>query len=403
MQKRILFLGAGDDQVTAIKYANEAGHYIITCDYLPNNPGHAFADEYHNVNTTDKEAVLALAKELDIDGVLGFGSDVNAPTQAYVANALGLPSTPYASILTLTQKDLFRAFLKENNFYTPLSKSFGSLSELLLEFDSFIFPLMVKPVDSSGSNGVSKVNTYNELEKAFDIAWGFSRKRKVIVEEYFQVESNIIDGDGFVVNGELSFFCWGDTIRSKKISTLVPIGTTFPAKLSEKRTKYVKHEIERLLGLLNVTNGPFNIEFGFDAEGNFLIIDLGPRNGGSAIPDAIKYATGVDLFKLAVDNALGMDNIYKAEMEAIKKPIAEYRIHAEEDGKFSHLWLSEEIKNNVIEENISVKIGDDIKAMSRASNRIGKVYLKFNSVEEMDEKIHNIQNHIKVVLLEALE
>lgn len=397
MQKRILFLGAGDDQVAAIKYANEAGHYIITCDYLPNNPGHAFADEYHNVNTTDKEAVLALAKELDIDGVLGFGSDVNAPTQAYVANALGLPSTPYASILTLTQKDLFRAFLKENDFYTPLSKSFENLSELLLELESFTFPLMVKPVDSSGSNGVSKVSTYDELKEAFDIAWGFSRTRKVIIEECFQVENHIVDGDGFVVDGELRFFCWGDTIRSKKISALVPIGTTFPAKLSEKRAKYVKQEIERLLRLLNVTNGPFNIEFGFDAEGNFLIIDLGPRNGGSSIPLAIKYATGVDLIKYSVESTLGSDC---TELE-MKQPVgffSEYRIHAFEEGVFSHIWYSEVIKKNIVDAFIPIQVGARVEKMNRAADRVGVIYLKFDSNDEMQEKMNNMDKYLKVVL-----
>ena len=50
-------LGGSLYQVYAIKEAVKMGHYVITCDYLPNNPGHQYAHEYYNVSTTDKEAV----------------------------------------------------------------------------------------------------------------------------------------------------------------------------------------------------------------------------------------------------------------------------------------------------------------------------------------------------------
>ena len=57
MKKRVLFLGGSYFQLPPLKYARECGHHVITCDYLPSNPGHAFADEYHNVNATDLDAV----------------------------------------------------------------------------------------------------------------------------------------------------------------------------------------------------------------------------------------------------------------------------------------------------------------------------------------------------------
>ena len=107
MQKRILFLGASQFQMAPIVYAKEQGYYVITCDYLPDNPGHKFADEYHNVSTTDKEAVLELAKKMHIDGIVAYASDPAASTQAYVGNKLGLPSNPYTSVMILTRKDYY--------------------------------------------------------------------------------------------------------------------------------------------------------------------------------------------------------------------------------------------------------------------------------------------------------
>ena len=92
--KRILFLGGAPTQVPPIEYALKQGYYVITCDYLPDNPGHKLAHEYHNVSTTDKEDVLRLANSLGIDGIVAYASDPAAPTAAYVAEQLELPGNP---------------------------------------------------------------------------------------------------------------------------------------------------------------------------------------------------------------------------------------------------------------------------------------------------------------------
>ena len=184
MQKRILFLGGAASQIPPIKYAKEQGHYVITCDYLPENPGHKYADEYYNVSTTDKEAVLDLARKLKIDGIVAYASDPAAPTQAYVGNKLGLHSNPYESVLILTRKDLFRDFLKKNNFYVPKSASFYSFTEAKKWLDELKMPIIVKPIDSSGSKGIRKIETIDAFESAFEYALQFSREKKITVEEF---------------------------------------------------------------------------------------------------------------------------------------------------------------------------------------------------------------------------
>ena len=120
-KKKLLILGGSDIQVTAINKAKEMGHFVITCDYLPDNPGHKFSDEYHNVSTTDKEGVLDLAKRLEIDGILAYASDPAAVPAAFVAEKLKLPTNPYKAVEILSRKDLFRDFLRENAFHTPKS------------------------------------------------------------------------------------------------------------------------------------------------------------------------------------------------------------------------------------------------------------------------------------------
>ena len=148
--KKVLMLGGSLYQTYAIKEAKRLGYYVITCDYLPDNPGHKFADEYYNVSTTDKQAVLELAERLKVDGVVAYASDPAAPTAAFVCEKLGLPTSPYESVEILSNKDLFRNFLQKNGFNCPKAKGFTNYEDALSSIDEFTFPVMIKPVDSSG-------------------------------------------------------------------------------------------------------------------------------------------------------------------------------------------------------------------------------------------------------------
>ena len=90
--KKILLLGGSAQQVIAIETAKRLGFYTVLCDYLDDNPGQFAADKFYLVSTTDKEAVLKVAESEKIDGVMAYASDPAAPTAAYVAEKMGLPT-----------------------------------------------------------------------------------------------------------------------------------------------------------------------------------------------------------------------------------------------------------------------------------------------------------------------
>ena len=114
--KKLLLLGGSRFLVPVIREAKSLGCRTITCDYLPENIAHRYSDEYHNVSIVDREAVLALARKLQVDGVMSFACDPGVVTAAYVAEQLGLPNVgPYESVAILQDKGRFRAFLKLEN------------------------------------------------------------------------------------------------------------------------------------------------------------------------------------------------------------------------------------------------------------------------------------------------
>ena len=397
MQKRILFLGASKFQIPPIQYAKEQGHYVITCDYLPENPGHKFADEYHNVSTTDEEAVLALASELNIDGIVAYASDPAAPTQAYVANKLGLPSNPYESVKILARKDYFRDFLQKHDFLVPKSKSFYALDEAKVWFEEIEKPVIVKPVDSSGSKGVSKIESIDALEEAFEYGLEFSREKKVAIEEFFVRDGYQVAGDGFVVDGQLQFRCWANEHFDKLCNPFVPIGESFPSIMTDYTLKQAHSETQRLLDLLGIKHGALNFDFHYNKDGDFSFLELGPRNGGNLIPEVIKYATGVDLIKYTVDSALGLD-CSELKMKETEGYYASYMLHAIEDGVVEKVWYSDEIKANILEENVFIQSGDEVKKFDGSNHTLGTIIMKFASEEEMLEKMDNMEKYLKVLV-----
>ena len=137
--KKILLLGGSAQQVVAIETAKRLGYYTVLCDYLDDNPGQYVADKFYLTSTTDKEAVLKVAMDEEVDGVLAYASDPAAPTAAYVAEKMSLPGNPYESVDILCNKDKFRKFLEENNFCTPNANGYENIETALIDLKQHHF------------------------------------------------------------------------------------------------------------------------------------------------------------------------------------------------------------------------------------------------------------------------
>ena len=204
--KKILLLGGSAQQIIAIKTAKKMGIYTVLCDYLSDNPGQFEADKFYLVSTTDKDKVLEVARKEKIDGILAYASDPAAPTAAYVAEKMGLPGNPYDSVDILCNKDKFRKFLRENNFNTPRAEGYSEVEAAYndLKNGKLRFPVIVKPVDSSGSKGVSVITSCESIFSAAAAALPFSRIGRFIAEEYIEKKYKYLTGgDILVADGEI--------------------------------------------------------------------------------------------------------------------------------------------------------------------------------------------------------
>lgn len=394
--KRIMMLGGSYFQMSAIKRAKELGYYVITCDYLPDNPGHKYADEYHNVSTIDKEAVLELAKTLNIDGILAYASDVSVATAAYVSEKLGLPSNSLRTTEILSRKDLFKQFLKDNGFFTPQSGYFTDY-ESAYEFAKRLNKkLIVKPVDASGCKGITIIDDIKDFEKAYKEAYSYGISKIIIVEEFIEKTGYQYTGDGLIVNGKLIYMGMSKE-HFDKTGNMVPVGESFPAYLDEKLHQDVCEQCQRIFDLLDFKFGTVNLEFFVTTDGKIMILEIGPRSGGNLMPDAIKLSSGVDMIEYCVKMAVG-DKVAEEVIPTREENISTYILHTLQSGRYVDVRFSDEIKDNLILNDILVKEGQHIEAFKNGGKMLGALLLRYDSAEEMVYKMNNMDDFIKVIV-----
>ncbi|MFA9370784.1 MAG: acetyl-CoA carboxylase biotin carboxylase subunit family protein [Labilibaculum antarcticum] len=395
--KKLLILGGAPFQIPSILYAKSAGYYVLTCDNCPENPAHQYADEYVNVSTTDLKAVLNLSRKLKIDGILAYASDPAAPTAAYVSEKMGLPGNPYKSVKTLSEKDLYRSFLLTNKFKTPKYGGYNTLKDFSNYSTEFTYPVLVKPVDSSGSKGISKVNDLWEMGKAIDYAMKFSKSKRFIVEEYIEKKYPHIDGDIFVYNGKIMAFYLGDQRNNIEVNQFVPSGINYPSLLPEELHEKIKLELQRVIKLLKIKFGGFNIEVIIDKNDHVYLMEVGARNGGNSIPEIIKCAGNVDMIKVSVDACMGVEPDIQYQKE-IDKYFTTYVIHSSKDGKFRSVKLDDSIRDYVLEIKLMVEEGAEVFSFCGFNCAVGIGVLEFPNLDTRESIMSNINELIAVEL-----
>lgn len=396
--KKLMILGGSRYALPVIKAAHELGCYVITCDYLPDNIAHKFSDEYCNVSIIEKDAVLEAAKRLKIDGIMSFACDPGVVTAAYVAEKLGLPSCgPYESVCILQNKGRFRKFLTDNGFTVPVAKGYTSVDEALKDVDLFNWPVIVKPTDSAGSKGVTRVDDPAKLKESIEYALSFSHCSEFIIEDFIEQKGFSSDTDSFSVDGELKFVSFDCQRFDKKADNpYTPAAYNWPASISEEHQKELASEIQRLLKLLNMKTSIYNIETRESTNGKAYIMECSPRGGGNRLAEMLRYATGVDLIKNAVRAAIG-EPVVDVEQKPYDGFWAEIILHSDRSGIFKKLEISDELKENVIEEDLWIEAGTAVGGFSAANEAIGTLVLRFDTQEDMLAQMDRMDELVHVV------
>ena len=382
-----------------IEAAHRHGIHVITVDYLPDNIAHKYSDEYHNVSIIDKDAVLALAQELQIDGIMSFAVDPGVVSAAYTAEKMGLPfQCSYEAACILQDKSRFRKFLADNGFNVPNARGYSEGDDALKDVDYFNWPVIVKPVDSAGSKGVTRVDDPADLPAAIAHALDCSPSRHYIIEDFLEKAGPSMGDECFVVNGKLLYNAFYDQFFDNEADNpYAPSGEYWPSAMGQEREQEFKEELQRLIDLLGITTGIFNVECRVCTDGKCYLMEVSPRAGGNRLAEILNYAADVDIIEAEVCASVGLS------LSEIHEPnyngyYAINVLHSDRDGVFKELRIDSDFeRDHVVERDLWVKPGDTVSAFTGANQSLGTIFLRFSTREELNSFVVFSRNMISIV------
>lgn len=398
LDKTLLLLGGSFQQCIAIEKAKALGIRTVLCDYLPDNPGRNLADVFYLQSTTDRDGVLAVAQKEKVDGILAYASDPAAPTAAYVAERMGLPTNPLKAVEILSFKNCFRVHLAAVGLPCPQTVSFAAsltLEAVQAKLQVLPFPFVMKPTDSSGSKGVTVVRQAADVPMALASAKQHSRNGILIAETYLEKEfPHVIGGDIFILDGRIAFDGLMSCIRDPKCA-LIPGGEIYPSGLRQDQKAAVLDVLSKLIASLGLRFGELNVEVILGPGNIPYVMELGARAGGNFIPLQLSDVSGIDLVQANVLCALGItpENIEFSGNEAVAATCV---VHSAEAGIFRRLRIAPELLPSVYRKIMYKKEGDLVEVFNGANQALGILFLRFETVEQLQHFVRGKDELVRV-------
>ncbi len=403
MGKKLMLLGGLQYLLPVIEEAHRLGAYVITVDYLPDNIAHKYSDEYHNVSILEKEEVLKLARKLEIDGIMSFAVDPGVTTAAYVAEKMGLPfQGSFEAVSILQDKGRFREFLTANGFNVPEAGQYTSLEEALADISRFAWPVIVKPVDSAGSKGVMRADNPDRLADAVEYALSESHSGRFIIEDFLEMAGHSSDSEGFTVDGRLVFDSFSDQYFDPSAANpYTPCGYIWPSTMPQWAKDELRDELQRLMRLLDMRTGIYNIETRLCKDGKPYIMECSPRGGGNRLAEMIDIQNDCNIIANSVRGALGME-LLPMDCDPHPTPLGEAILHCRESGIFRGIRISPEAGQYIVQTRMRVMPGESVQEFSGANHAIGTIVLQCEDPEELSRLIQNTDEWCEIIVETAV-
>jgi len=397
MNKSLLIVGAGFGQLPAIKTAASLGLKTIVVDKNPNALGAKTADVFYAIDIINKQEILEIAKQHAVSGIMTMQSDLPVPTIGYVNDALELMGVSYKVANFCSNKIEMRKRLAGKSAAQPRFEIISTLAEAEKIVEQIGFPCVFKAPDSSGSRGVIKVDSIDDIKNAFNEALNHTRGDSILIEEF--IEGLEFGAQTFSVNGRCeSVLLHGDTMSEPPY--MIPIGHSFPfVLLGQEERRIAIEDIKDAVNALGIINGPSNVDLILDKKTNRVkIIEIGARIGATCLPELIFYHTGIDWVANTILNAIGEEVDLTVKYE---KPVAALIIESPKDGIYDTFEIKDaELHQKALEFEITACKGDKVNTLRKGTDRIGKVLAYGASVDEAEKLVNEIRKSIIIKLRE---
>ncbi|WAW14158.1 ATP-grasp domain-containing protein [Peptostreptococcus equinus] len=385
MKKKLMILGASILQLPAIINAIELGLDTIVVDMNPQAIGFKIEGiKKEIISTNDIPAILMAAKKHKIDGIMTLATDLPMRSVAKVTKELNLIGIDENTALKATNKYEMRNALKKHGVPIPIFYKVSTEQEYIDVVKNMTLPFIVKPVDSSGSRGIFKISSFeniDELKYAYEYSKKYSHVGDVMVEEYMEgfevsVETLSVDGVCNVIQ------------ITDKLTTGAPhfveIGHSQPTKLSKKIAQDIANVAIKANKAIGIKNGPSHTEIIVTEDGP-KIVELGARLGGDNIAThLVPLSTGINIVESCIKIAIGE----KPDITSKFYKASAIRYFNQKAGKIKNIEGIETAKNiaGIKQINLVYNIGEEITEINSSSSRMGFV---ISQNENIDMAINN--------------
>lgn len=390
MQKKVLVLNGSHSEITLIEAAKRLGFYVITTGNMPKLIGHSYADEYIKADYSDKEAILQMVKDHNIDGIVGCANDFGTITAAYVAEKMGWPGhDSYETTLLLHQKDMFKRFVAEVGIPSPVSVSFQNKEEAMSYIEDVDYPIIVKATDLTGGKGILKAENVGEARNAVDNAFNRSRVKHIVIEPFIEGTQHSVNV--FIIEGKIAA-----AVSCNSYSPINPylIQTeVLPADhFDECRT-----ELYRIIGIimerLHLVDGILTMQYIVHDKKPY-IIEVMRRCLGNQYLTVARAVSGFPWEEALVRCETGLDcSMLKAE-EPRAKFCGHHGIMARRNGIVKGYSIEPSVEKHIFQKIEILHPGDVLN--DYLNERIAYIYYTYDNREEMIDAATHFNDNIEI-------
>jgi biotin carboxylase len=310
----VLVTGGAIGDIPAISELKKSGYRVLTSGNRPHDFGHRLSHKYIPGDYTSVDDLLSIVKRNKVIGIVSSCHDLAYITAAEIAFKTGLPGYDLPAIAkTIHNKALLRKSLAECNIKTPRFFSFNSRIEIEKQKLKMSFPVIVKPVDLTGGNGITIAKNQSDLIKSFDFAYSLSTSKEVIVEEYLQGSYH---GCTAIIENKKITFIFFDNEHFLYDKFRVS-ATSFPSALSEFDKRKISRDIESFSRKMSLVDGLIHLQIINTLTGP-VILEICRRMPGDLYPYFVEQASAFDYTKHVVSKFLGksLKSIYHKKIDA---------------------------------------------------------------------------------------
>lgn len=399
--KKIMILGAGSGQLPFINICREKGAYVIAVSPRGDYPGIDAANQFYDCDTRDKERILEIAQREKIDAITTDQTDVSVPTVAYVAEKMGLKGIGYERSLKFTDKYKMRCAAKEIGIGVPEFASAKSIEEAMECIQGMTMPIIIKPTNSSGSRGVYRIDTIEDLKKRFSDSVRFSSTDTVIVEEY--IEGREYLADGFAMNGKYINLDLG--IKEYFDNEGMYISKMCMFSSAELATGKIEHQVlntnKKLIEGLGLEFGITHGEYIYSPmRDKVYLVEIAARGGGVYLSSHLTpKASGIDTNKLLLEYLLE-DKIVDVEKLERKQNVSAWRCFALREGIVKQINNVEKLKKIKGVDKVclnDVKEGFRVEELTDDTTKYGPILISGDSRKACFDILKQVEETLEII------